>query len=173
MPHLVFRRRFLNFIVIAIHVFFGLLFGAFVYHIDLLDIVRISNMQSTRTLYGLLNLDWLVNARSIGYGACSTLCFLFGSKVILYGRTRANEVARFFISSIGIQIILAGLLHFSLLGVLLFGGWWNIVSLFVLVFEASSLSVIILIMYLYWDYIIAGGLRIDHNLDTVQKSVGR
>ena len=167
MPLLTFNRRKLNVVILLIHLVYLAMIGLFAWNADLLELVRISTIKNGSSLYFSMNLPWFVYMRVSGHLICAALCFSIGVKAIRYGASRLNEISRFFMTAIGAQIMLAGVLHAALLGSFLVGGWMHLLTIFMLAFETGSLTITSVIMYMYWDYIVAVGLRADGYLNEI------
>lgn len=150
MSKLIFNRRLMHTIVLLAHVITVWLFATFIFSLDEITMFRISTLPPVQSSFDSYGVSLIGYSRDVFHVIAAVCGLIIGSKLSFFGVSRKSDVARFFIVTLGVQILFGAGLNLVLIGSLAFGGFWHLFCVFFIGLEAISFVVMSLILLLNW-----------------------
>lgn len=88
-------------------------------------------------LYFGTELSWIGAGRTIGHAITALANVLIGGMCIWYGVVRKMKLIKFLTIAMGIQFLVASVVHSAIAGAITLGGWWHLIA-----FAASTITAI-------------------------------
>lgn len=151
-----------KFVVFGAHlVLLGIMVWLFTHRDIAYDIGIFSRLAPVASLYDTTQLSWIGNVREVAHIILTLFDGLGGVLMVMYGLRRKNEIAKYFAVAIGSQLIFSSALSLTLLGLVVSGGVWHLLSALVAVAMSGSAVITFSALTLFWKDLVDVGQQQD------------